>query len=182
MNDSKIGVRYAKALFQTAAENKLTEDVMADIRLLDENLKNNDFREVLESPVVKISQKKDLIKTVFRPVINDLTYRFIILVLENKRESYLESILRNYSKTFRDHKGVKRAEIVISSEINEDTRKQFVGILEKTFGSDIELEEVVDADIIGGFILKVEDEQYDASVLSALAKMRKQLKKTSIEK
>ncbi len=44
MNDSKISVRYAKALFQTAMEKNLTEEVMQDMRLLGESLLNPGFQ------------------------------------------------------------------------------------------------------------------------------------------
>ena len=182
MNDSKISVRYAKALFQTALEEKLTEEVMKDMKLLDGSLKTPGFSEILGSPVIKTSQKKELVTKVFKPEVTSLTYDFLNLVLENKRELFLEAIIRNFSKTYREMKGVKRAEIILASEINVSTRKQFIEILEKTFKSGIELEELIRPDIIGGFILKVEDEQYNASIVSSLAKMRKKLLQTSIEK
>ncbi|HYW96256.1 MAG TPA: ATP synthase F1 subunit delta [Bacteroidales bacterium] len=182
MNDSKISVRYAKALFQTALEDDLTEEVMKDLTLLVGSLKTPDFKEILESPVVKTSQKKNLITTVFQPSVNELTYNFLMLLLEKKRESYIEGIIRNFSRTYREKKGIRKAEITIASTIMDSTRKEFLSILEKTFAARIELEEIINPSIIGGFVLKVEDEQYDASVLTGLAKMRKQLLQTSIEK
>ncbi len=111
-----------------------------------------------------------------------LTYDFLNLILQNKREAFLEAIIRNFSATYRNQKGIKKAEIIVASRISKSIRDEFVGILEKTFHSGIELEEILMPSIIGGFILKVEDEQYDASVTSSLAKMRKKLLQTSIEK
>ncbi len=182
MNDSKISVRYSKALFQTALEEKLTEEVMKDIKLLEVNLKAVGFKEFLESPVIKVSEKKKLVSSVFKSAINPLTFNFLTLVLENKREAFLDGIIRNFSKYWREEKKIKKAEIIVASDINETTRKQFVSILEKTFDSGIELEETIRPSIIGGFVLKVEDEQYDASIVNSLTRMKKLLLQSSIEK
>ena len=182
MNDSKISVRYAKALFQTAVESGIEDAVMLDIKLLSESLRNEAFKEVMESPVIKTSQKKELIRNVFSKAINELTFNFLKLILDNRRETYLPDIIRNFSGSFREHKGIKKAEVIISSAIDQPTRKKFEDILKKTFKSGIELDEIIRPEIIGGFILKVEDRQYDASVVNSLARIRKNLLQTSIEK
>ncbi len=182
MNDSKISVRYAKALFQTASEQNHADEVMKDMQLLQAGFETPRFKEILESPVIKISRKKKLIEEVFKPEVTRLTFDFLNLLLENKRESFLGAIIRNYLKAFRDQRGIKKADIIVASEISESTRKKFLDILEETFHSGIELEEIIRPSIIGGFILKVEDEQYDASIVSSLAKVKKRLLQTSIEK
>ncbi len=179
MNDSKISVRYAKALFQAAIEKNNIDRVMLDAQILEDALDIPRFREVLESPVVKISSKKKLVKEGFENKLDELFSNFIILVLSNKRESYLPAILRNLNALYKEHKGIKAAELTVSSEIDAVLRKKFSDLLTKTFNSKIELEEIIDPGIIGGFILKVEDQQYDASVKSGLARIKKNLLETT---
>ena len=179
MNDSKISVRYAKALFQAAKEDSSIDKVMLDALTFENALELPRFREVLESPVVKTSVKKKLVKEGFENKLGDLFLNFILLVLSNKRESYLPAILRNVNALYKEHKGIKAAVLTVSSEIDAVLRKKFSELLTNTFNSKIELKEIIDPGIIGGFILKVEDEQYDASVKSELARIKKNLLQTT---
>ena len=77
--------------------------------------------------------------------------------------------------------GIRNAELTVSREVDKDFIIKFKEILKKIYNSEIELEEKVKPEIIGGFILEVEDEQYDASVSSGLAKIRKKLLETTSE-
>ncbi len=179
MNDSKISVRYAKALFHAADEEKKLERVVKDVKAFENALQMPRFREVLQSPVVKTSAKKQLIKDGFKKDVDELFFNFVLLVLTNKRESYLVPILRNLKALYKEKLGIKTAELTVSAEINDTLRKKFSDLMSKTFNSKIEFEEKIDPDIIGGFILKVEDEQFDASVKSELARVKKKLLQTT---
>jgi F-type H+-transporting ATPase subunit delta len=182
MNDSKISVRYAKALYQSALEADSLKEVMKDILLIETAWKTAGFTDMLYSPVVTTSSKKKVISAVFKGNISQLSFDFLMLLLGNKRENYIEAIFRNFKALFKDHEGIKSAEIILSSKIDDNIKKKFLTLLEKTFSSKIELIEQLKPEIIGGFILKVEDQQYDASVSSGLKKIKKRLLETSIEK
>ncbi len=181
MNDSKISVRYAKALFLSGKEENLLEVVLKDMKLIQSTSGVKGFKEYIESPVIKTSTKKALIKKVFSENISELSMRFYNLVLTNRRETYLEGIIRNFIALYREDKGIKSANLKVPFHISENNRKKFISLLEDTYRSKIEMVEQVDAELIGGFILKVEDEQYDASVKSGLAKIKKKLLETPIE-
>ena len=182
MNDSKISVRYAKALYQTALEANSLKEVMKDILLFETAWETPGFSDMLYSPVVTTSSKKKVVTSVFKESICQLSYDFLMLLFSNKRENYIVAIFRNFKALYKEHEGIKSAEITISSAIDENIKKKFLALLEKTFSSKIELTEHMKPEIIGGFILKVEDQQYDASVSSGLNKIRKRLLETSIEK
>lgn len=182
MNDSKISVRYAKALYQSALEGSLLKEVMNDVLLIERAWETAGFLEMLYSPVVTTSSKKKVVSSVFKENISQLSYDFMMLLLSNKRETFLEAIFRNFKALYKEHEGIKSAEITLSSAIDESIKKKFLALLEKTFDSKIELTEQMKPEIIGGFILKVEDQQYDASVSSGLKKIKKRLLETSIEK
>jgi F-type H+-transporting ATPase subunit delta len=175
MNDSKISVRYAKALFQAAEEAKVLPQVMQDVDLFMKIYDLNDFRAVIESPIVKTSDKKKVTEMLFTGKISVLTTSFIDLLLTNKRESHLPNIARNFKSFYKKNQGILTAEIVVSEPIDKDQSEKFKNLLKKTFNSEIELEQSVKPSILGGFILRVEDEQFDASVASGLAKIKKQL-------
>ncbi|MCF8379268.1 MAG: ATP synthase F1 subunit delta [Bacteroidales bacterium] len=175
MNESKISVRYAKALFLSSLEEKSLDVVFKDVGLLNEAFIVPGFVEMLMSPVIKTSEKKKLMETVYEKNISPLSMKFLNLVVSNNRETYLEGILRNFVGLYRKHKGIKKAELIVSSEVSDDYKEKFLNLLGKVFDAKIELNSKINPDIIGGFILKVDDEQFDASVSSALSGIKKNL-------
>jgi F-type H+-transporting ATPase subunit delta len=182
MNQSKISVRYAKALFMAALDAKNLKKVMEDVDFFMKVHKEGRFREMLESPVVKPSDKKKVVNELFSERISKLSLDFFTLLLANKRETYIPDIARNFKVLFKRNMGIRSAELTVSRKVDKEFIEKFKDILKKTYHSEIELEEKVKPEIIGGFILKVEDEQFDASVSSGLAKIRKKLLETTSEK
>jgi hypothetical protein len=80
MNQSKIAVRYSKALFNLAIEKGLLNELKNDIQLVALACKEANFQRLLESPVVKTSQKKTLLKEIFSGKVNPLTTQFLLMV------------------------------------------------------------------------------------------------------
>lgn len=181
MNESKISVRYAKALLSSALENEMLEEVMEDLKLVQSSLEVKGFKEYMESPVIKSSVKLELVRKVYRDRISWLSMNFFELLLNNNREDYLGNMIRNFNSLYRKVKGIKAARLTVALDVSEDNRKRFLKLLKDTFKSEIEMQEHVDPELIGGFILKVEDEQFDASVKTHLAKIKKKLLETAIE-
>lgn len=181
MNDSKISVRYAKALFLSAKEENLLENVLEDMKLIRASSEVNGFKEYIESPVAKTSSKKALIKNVYGDLISDLSFNFYHLLLTKKRESYLYDIIRNYIFLYRKEKGIKSASLKTPFRIPDENRKKFLSLLENLYKAHIDIEEKIDPELIGGFILTVEDKQFDASIKTSLKKIKKQLLRTAIK-
>jgi len=182
MNESQISVRYAKALFQSALEHKKLEAVYKDMEILSDTCKLEDFKYLLMMPSLKVSQKCKLVDTIFKKRISELSLSMINLVIENKREVYLPGIARNYGDFYRKNQGIRSASLVTAAPVDEAAMKAIVDLIKKAYSSEVELSSSVDEDVIGGFVLTVEDKQYNASVANSLKKLRKQLLQTSIEK
>ncbi len=175
MNDSKISVRYTKALFSCANEAGIADNVMRDLTCIAEIVRTDDFKYLMQNPVIKTSEKKNIINKLFTAKIEELSLKFIILVIQNKRESYLERIIRNYHGLYRAHKGIISAELIVPVKVDKEIINRFHNILRDFFKAEIEFSEKVKPGILGGFILKIDDEQYDASVSSSIAKMKETL-------
>lgn len=173
MNQSKIAVRYAKALFELALEKGKLENVFSDITLLGQVLKENQtFDEFLKSPVVRPSQKLSAIKSAFSENISDISLNFISLLIENKREAQLDDIVRRFFDVYREHKGIKYATVVSAVPLSPQLKEKFHTLLSSVYKKGIELQEQQNPAILGGFVLKIDDQQYDASVATGLRKMK----------
>jgi len=176
MNDSKISVRYAKALYSIASEKNIVLKIKEDIDDIFA-LANNDsnFNMVLENPIMSNNLKKTIMKTLFSERLNPITYQFLQLLVKNKRESYFKQIYRNFIAMYRKNAGIQHALITTATKIDDTEINNFRTLLEKLLKAKIELTENVNDKIIGGFILRMDDIQIDASVAGKLAKIKHKL-------
>ncbi|MEN8228329.1 MAG: ATP synthase F1 subunit delta [Bacteroidota bacterium] len=182
MNESQISVRYAKALFLSASERQILDEVSRDMELLSETCKLDDFQYMLVLPSLQVSQKRKIVASVFEKYLSEISLSMINLVITNKREVYLPGIARNFMDLYRKSKGIRTATLITAQEVDDDAMKSIGQLIKKAYDAEVELTSSVDEGIIGGFVLTIEEMQYDASVASNLRKIKKQLLETSIEK
>ena len=104
-----------------------------------------------------------------------MTYSFLMLLLANKRESYLKSIARIFLESYRREAGYKKAKLTSAVAIDPSTVEQFKTFIRKHFNSEVDLTCTADEKLIGGFVLQVEDQQIDASVSAKLQKIKREL-------
>jgi len=176
MNHSKISVRYAKALFLLAKERNILDEIKKDIELVYTSCDSvYELKFLLESPVVKTSQKQEIFKQIYQNKVNELTITFLDLIIKNKREAHIKDIARNILDLFRKELGVKTAILTTAVALDETLRKNITEVIKLKFKTEIELTEQINKDLIGGFILRVDDQQYDASVSTKLNKLKKVL-------
>ena len=179
MDENKISVRYAKALFSLASENKALEEAKRDIDLIYQvTTLVPEFKMILGSPLIKSSDKGLIFKEIFAKQINAMTFSFLNLVLSNKRESYLEDISRNFLALYRKNSGFKSAVISSAFALDSVTVEQLKELIRGKFKTEVELSCIVNRELIGGFVLRVEDQQIDASVSTKLKGLKQELIKS----
>ncbi|MEA3461174.1 MAG: ATP synthase F1 subunit delta [Bacteroidota bacterium] len=182
MNESQISVRYAKALFKSASEQQILDKVYKDMEVLTSTCKLEEFQNMLVVPTLQPSQKIKVLRAIFEKHVSKITLSMIDLVVKNKREAYLPGIARYFRDLYRKEEGVRTATLVTAQPVDESAVNGIRTLIKKAYDSDVELSSSVDGDVIGGFVLTIEDMRYDASVASNLRKLKKQLLQTSIEK
>jgi F-type H+-transporting ATPase subunit delta len=176
LNESKISVRYAKAFFSSAVERNLLEVVKKEVDLLLQLLQSQPrLKELLASPVVKTKEKSVFIDKIFKDRFSELTVDFLHLLLKNNRELFLMEMCLNFRVLYSKATGIKSAELITAMKLDEDQLQQFNDLIQAHFGGKAEVVTKVDELLLGGFILKVEDQQLDASVSTQLKKMRREL-------
>lgn len=182
MDQSKINVRYAKAFFTLAKEKGLNVELRKDAELISSVCRSSsDFVLLLESPVVKISQKIKVIRSIFEGNVHPLSVNFLVLITENKREKFIPGIFRNLEDMYRREEGIRSATLTSAQPLPESIIKNIKDILEHEFKAKVELNQKVNDELIGGFILRVEDKQFDASISTQLKKVKDQLLHTELK-
>jgi len=178
MNLSLVSVRYAKALFKLSAEKGIMEKVYKDIILLSGHYKDNDdFRMFMQSPVVKKEKKKALLQDVYKDALNPITLGAMNLIIDNNREVIIDAVFRSFTSFYREEKNIKIATLYSAFEMDKQFQDEVKLIVAKELNCDVELSVVVKTELLGGFILKVDDKMVDASILGKLNRVRKHLVK-----
>ncbi|MBN2520805.1 MAG: ATP synthase F1 subunit delta [Bacteroidales bacterium] len=181
MNESKIVVRYAKALFEFAKDSSMLEQIKSDFDQISSLCMMEDFKTLLKNPTIKPSMKKKLIFDIIEKSASQGTLTFIDLLVQSRREIYLADISRSFINNYNNFKGIKQAVLVTASKIDKENRSKIISIAKKTFNTDIQLKENTNTKIIGGFVLTIEDQQFDASVISKLKKINLEMIQTPVE-
>lgn len=171
MNNSKISVRYAKALFQIATQNGCEDQVRDDMSNILTCINTMpDFKILLDSPVLADDVKIETFKQMFGQNICPLTLDFFKLLVKNKRENYLKIICLNYSGYYNRNKNITKVLITSAVESSSELNNSIKDLVIKSNpGCKVELSTQIDNSIIGGVIINVDDKQYDASVKTQLS-------------
>ena len=178
-----VGSRYAKSLMGLAFERGQLEEVYADMCLMHQVCtSNDDFVNMLESPLIKTDKKQSIIREIFGGKIHDLTMSFMMLMADKKREGYLDDIANSFVDLYKQHKGIISVVITSATVLTSDTKEKMLSIIQKSVTGKVELTEKIDPSLIGGFKIKVGDKQIDASVLRRLNDLKKDFAKNPFVK
>ncbi len=181
MNDSKISVRYSRALFESALEMKLLDRIYEDMIFISGVCRIPQMKELLESPVIRPTKKIDILNKVIGNNLQKITFSLVGLVVKNGRESFLPGIAREFIHKTKEYKGITESVLTTAVGIDPKIRKQIIDFISGIFKTKVELREVVDKEILGGFILKIEDNYIDASVKNKLRKIEKALRSNELK-
>ena len=175
MLDSIIAERYAKSLFELALEKGQLEQVRKDMDLIiDVCMSNRDFRHMLLSPVIRPDKKIMVIDAVFSGKIEELTKQFYHLLSKKRREKFLEGIARQFVAKYKKHHNIHVIEIRSAAPLSEQLREKIIDIIETRTKGTVELTEIIDKNMIGGFIVSDEGRRYDASLTTVIKKLKKE--------
>jgi F-type H+-transporting ATPase subunit delta len=173
MKNPKLASRYAQALFDFAETQSKIEEVYNDILLIYNVLKDNfELKKVIESPHIPISKKGEIFHAIFYTKINEITNNFLLLIIKKRRVPELNMILDEFIHIYYRFHNIKVAHITIPLSIDDSFIKEISNILEKECHCKIITKLNIDPNIIGGFIIKVDDILIDASIMSKIKKLR----------
>lgn len=168
MNQSRAAIRYAKAVIDLAIEGKATEAVEKDMRKVLQALSDNpELHGMLSSPIVKSDKKTTILAEEFKGSHN-ITDGLIKVLIANKRITLLDQVAQKYIILNEELKGEGEAFVTTAVPLTSELEKDLLKQVEKITGNKVTIKNKVDEKIIGGFVLRVGDLQYDASIANKL--------------
>jgi F-type H+-transporting ATPase subunit delta len=177
MKDTKVASRYAKSLLELAMEKGDLEQVKDDMNLIADTCKNSkDFRAFINNPIIKSDKKVAILEEIFGKKINAVSAQFIKLITKKKRESYLESIAKQFLKQYNQHKQILTAVVTTAAGLDETLKQKVLQMVIDSTKWEVELVEKIEPSIIGGFILEYSDKRIDTSISQKLNRLRREFK------
>ncbi|QQS36896.1 MAG: ATP synthase F1 subunit delta [Ignavibacteriales bacterium] len=174
MADHKVSIRYASSLLETSLEKRSLDIVYTDVDLIYKALKSsNELKRLLASPVIKAEAKAGILKEIFAGKVSSETTNFLNFVVEKNRIDLLQSIIEKFFELRNEKLGLVEVEIKTAFEFTREQTDQLKKNLEHLTGKKVVLNFVLDTNVIGGFIARVGDSVYDASIQHQLDLLKK---------
>ncbi|WP_337042225.1 ATP synthase F1 subunit delta [Emticicia sp. 17c] len=173
MADSIVAYRYAKSLFDLASEKKVIDKVNDDMLLFKEICDDNrQFAVVMNNPIVRHDKKLGILKNIFENRVHDVTFSIFNVLTKKHRENLIYPIADEFQKLYNQQKGIQKATVTTVSPLTDTQRKEFISLIAKTTGKDVILEEKINPNLIGGYVLKIDDNQVDTSIRKKLNELK----------
>lgn len=176
MSENKAASRYAKSIIDLSKEQNSFEEIKNDMvllaRIIDEN---PELEAILNNPIVPLGKKAGILKDVFGTKVQPLTNSFMNLVVMKGRSAILFGTAKAFISQYNAIKGIVTAEVSSATELTSGNINEIEAIVKKeTNANEVVIQAKINDKLIGGFILKVGDKQFDASILHGLNKLKKE--------
>jgi F-type H+-transporting ATPase subunit delta len=175
MASTRAAIRYATAILDLSKSKGVSEVVNNDMKSIASTIKGNaELNTFIQNPTIKVEVKEKALLEVFATADN-VTKGLLHLLFENKRFGILDVIATEYSKLFDIMNNVEVAKVTTAVAMDAALEAKVLAKIATLSDKKITIENIVDPSIIGGFILRIGDQQYNASVANRLQILKREL-------
>ena len=172
---SRAAIRYSKAIFQIAEESNSLSNIKCDMdSIISAHESSEDFKKLINNTLINYSDKKEILSIVISKM-NEKTNNLIDLLIANKRLSILYDIAHGFNDIYNQENNIARATVVTATPISDKIKNQVLKKIQTLSNKSVEIENIIDETIIGGFILRYENREYNASLSQRLNKLKTKL-------
>lgn len=174
MAESRAAIRYAKAVLELANNQNSAEVVNTDMMIIANTVAGSkDLSDMLQSPVIRFSVKKAALLEIFKDI-NNVTKNLVDTLITNKRLNILGEVASKYNQLFDALRGSEIATVTTAVPMTNALEAKVLAKVKELTNKSVELKNIVDESILGGFVLRVGDKQYNASIANQLNKLRRE--------
>lgn len=168
---------YAESLVQVAKDGVMTyEAILNDLNIVNEIINSSEeLLTVMENPAININTKNEIIDNVFSNQISNKIINFLKILIDKKRFYELTQIIQAYSNEVDNINNIKRVEVISAVEISEDRKQKLVQKLQNKLQKNIIANWILDNEIIGGLVIKIDDDVIDNSLKNKLENLSKNI-------
>lgn len=174
MQDYRININYAKALFQLAEETNEQERVNRDMQLVHKVCQENrQLNAVFDNPEISPGKKADIVTALFGQHVDRITMTFLVFVVKKKRSVNLKGISAMYLDLYRDSRGIVLSHLTTAQPVDVEIKELVSKTISDYTHKQVELVDKTDPDVIGGLAMEFDNNMYDATIATRLAKLRR---------
>ena len=175
MKSTRTAFRYAKATLAYANENKFSDKVAKEMQeLIELHDSSRQLNGLLSNPFLPNTKKQSILRSIV-PNPSDVTKKLLSLLISNNRLFLLKEVAKSYINLFNEQQGELNATVISAIPLTQNLEKQIHGKLEDFSGKKISLLNKIDKSLLGGFILKIGDMEFNSSLAYKLKTFKAKL-------
>lgn len=174
MLNTKITNRYAKALLDLAISENQLDVIVNDLEFVKKSILSlRELSLLIKSPVVKRDKKRKIFNELFKDKISETALKFCELIINRQRSELLLDIIQRFLELKDEYLNIKSVSVKSAIELDEIQLNELRTVLEKKLGKQVHINLTIDKNLIGGFIVQIDDTVIDASLKHQLELLRK---------
>ncbi len=176
MKGTRAAQRYAKAILDLAKDQNISELVNNDMETISKTIVASDeLQDVLSNPVIKAEHMKNILLEIFKDV-HAVTLGAFDVLLENNRIALLKWVAQKYTFLYNEMNHIQVATVTTAIPLNAQLETMILNKIKDLTGNGAKIINKIDSKIIGGFILRINDIQYNASIAANLSNLGRKFK------
>lgn len=176
-----ISNRYALSLFEVVKEENILTEVYSEMNDIAKILsENKDLFSVLSAPNINVEDKIAIFEKLFKGKIQAISYNFIAILIEKGRIDKFFEIKEEFIKIYNEDRNIIKAQVITAVEIDEETTASIVLKIKARTNKEVEVENVIKPEILGGVIIKYDNVLIDGSVKTRLTNLNNNIKEVGV--
>ena len=167
--------RYAEAAFETGRTDGTLDAWERDMATIAVTMRHPELRRLLQHPAIPFAEKERVLRAVLGRGVAQGVVNLLLLMVRRGRPGAIEPMIARFTELLRRERGIAFAQVRTALPLDEGQRAEIASRLRTLTGSEVEMDETVDPDLIGGVAVRIGDRLYDASVRSRLERLRARL-------
>jgi len=167
--------RYAEAAFETGRADGTLDAWERDMATIAVTMRHPELRRLLQHPAIPFAEKERVLRAVLGRGVAQGVVNLLLLMVRRGRPGAIGPMIARFSELLRRERGIALAQVRTALPLDDTQRAEIAARLRALTGAEIEMDESVDPDLIGGVAVRIGDRLYDASVRSRLERLRARL-------
>ena len=173
---SQAGDLYGQSLYDLAAEENLTDDILGEMESVKGILKENpDYVVLLSEPSVPKKERLQLVDEALGESLTPYHLNFIKILIEKGFLREYSACYKRFRKSYNEAHDIADALVTTAVALSGDQLSQLKEKLEKISGKKVLLQQKTDPDILGGVRVDLEGQLFDGSVKGRLSELRRKV-------
>jgi len=176
LKETVLARRYAKALFKLSLEKGVVDSILQELVSLEKTLEDSkEFRHFLYSRDVNRKKKVETVAMLLKEKVSPLFFNFFSVLLEKNREYIFPVVAVEFKRLVDKHHKVVHATVTTALPLEDKLLTQLKTLLDKRFDAHVQVENRVDASVLGGLFVNVEGQVFDGTLRNQLLRIERQL-------